>query len=606
MSLPVRCCLSAVLLTTALLAKPAPGQTRLSLERSHDYLVPSSAEIRARATAVKVLGGKAFGSGERVSYLAFDGKTYTMTRFHGHSVDILLPDSWLGPDALSEEQARHFVDRTDLIYQHLLDMVGIPPSGDGPLPIAVVPNTCGGALGCGFVGSKGVEMSDVPEYRSLFWREIAEDFPSGVLVHEMTHNFDVFSRFLSYTQDAPHAWTTLISNYYSWYTHEGFLDTTPEEVVQDTFDISEPLLREPTADWGRCVRDNLCADRLIFPNFAWGGFGLRVAVRYGPQTVLGFSSFLAQFTRSQPVPNTPEGKNDLYVEALAAGAHRDLGCVADAWHWRVSDSLRQRMLELYGPNPDCQDGDQDGFSPLQGDCNDRKATVHPGALDLPNRTDDDCDGRVDETIRREPGGDGFTTPQPVSTLPLEFVAAADTLGSDEYQLRLKSASRVRIEICTSLGSSNFLGLFRPNGDLYDFLLSGGECAHKSFPLPAGKWSFQIRSRIEGSFDYSFAVEKGAPWPLPPWARTARPRPSGRQFVLTAPTALSRLPAQPGEVRFWVSGQGVVGTVPYSRAAALAWTPPPGLDPVAEGLTYRAEVRTGGAPVYEITPPRGFE
>jgi hypothetical protein len=49
----------------------------------------------------------------------------------------------------------------------------------------------------------------------------------------------------------------------------------------------------------------------------------------------------------------------------------------------------------------------------------------------------------------------------------------------------------------------------------------------------------------------------------------------------------------------------VGTVPYSRAAAFTWTPPAGVDPVASGLTYRAQVMAGGTPAYTITPPQGF-
>ena len=50
---------------------------------------------------------------------------------------------------------------------------------------------------------------------------------------------------------------------------------------------------------------------------------------------------------------------------------------------------------------------------------------------------------------------------------------------------------------------------------------------------------------------------------------------------------------------------MVATVPYSPAAAFAWTPPPGVDPVAAGLSYRAEILADGTPVYPISSPRGF-
>ncbi|HEV7784228.1 MAG TPA: hypothetical protein VGQ28_02760, partial [Thermoanaerobaculia bacterium] len=93
-------------------------------------------------------------------------------------------------------------------------------------------------------------------------------------------------------------------------------------------------------------------------------------------------------------------------------------------------------------------------------------------------------------------------------------------------------------------------------------------------------------------------------PATPWARTAPPRQTGGRRLLTAAAAL-RLPVSPTEVRFWVSGYGIVGTVPYARAASFAWEPPPGVDPVAEGLTYRVEPLAHGVPAYGISRPQPF-
>ena len=214
------------------------------------------------------------------------------------------------------------------------------------------------------------------------------------------------------------------------------------------------------------------------PELAWGGFGFRVALLDGPQAVRGFTRYLGRYQQLHQPPETAEEKNDLYVEALAGGARRDLGCVSDTLHWRISDSLRQRMKQLYGAqNPDCQDRDHDGFTPLKGDCDDRRATVHPGAVERVNHVDDDCDGRIDETALREPAGGDFTTPQQLA-LPAEISATAGVSDTDEYRFHLKSPGRVRFETCTQIGEYVEIDLFDGTGAQVQRLSPFGEDARR--------------------------------------------------------------------------------------------------------------------------------
>jgi hypothetical protein len=59
-----------------------------------------------------------------------------------------------------------------------------------------------------------------------------------------------------------------------------------------------------------------------------------------------------------------------------------------------------------------------------------------------------------------------------------------------------------------------------------------------------------------------------------------------------------LPSQPTAVRFWVSGLGIVGSVPYTASASFNWTPPNGVDPAT--LTYRAQLLGRQVPLFDFT------
>jgi Putative metal-binding motif len=572
-----------------------------------DVLHLSPADLAARDTAVRVLAGPAAaGEGERVSYRAFNGKVYPMTRYSGLYVDVLLPHSWTRPGALPAEKIRAFVDRIDVTYQHFLDLVGAHPGGKGRLPVALVPDACGGALGCANLGLKGLEMYSGPELRPSLWQEIDDDIVSGILVHELTHNFDLFSSYVAYAPDYPHAWTSFLSYYYFSYAREGFVDFPTEDIEKQWVETSGRYFRDPTANWRRCVRDGRCEDKGITSELAWGGFAYRLALLDGPQAIRGFLAYLRGYRQSHQPPPTVEAKNDLYVEALSAGARRNLSCVVDAWRWPISDSLRERLGRRHpAPNPDCQDRDLDGFSPLQGDCNDRRATVHPGAVEQLPGVDEDCDGHVDEEIWRAPAGGDFAEP-PQLTLPAEVHATSGGwLDEDIFRFNLDSPGRVWFEACASRDGAVTLfdGTGTPRQVLY---LLGGQCLDYVYPLEAGTWEGRIG--LAGDTDdapYSISIENGAPWPPPPWAQTAPPLRQGSGFALTATSLLSKPPGPGAEVRFWVSGRGFVGKVPYTEAAEFIWTPPPGRDPVAEGLTYRAQLLVRGVPAYVITRPQSF-
>lgn len=66
------------------------------------------------------------------------------------------------------------------------------------------------------------------------------------------------------------------------------------------------------------------------------------------------------------------------------------------------------------PTPTCVDQDHDGYgvgSPCVGarDCNDTNSQVHPGATEVCDKLDNDCDGVIDE---KSGGAAGSACPSP--------------------------------------------------------------------------------------------------------------------------------------------------------------------------------------------------
>jgi hypothetical protein len=60
-------------------------------------------------------------------------------------------------------------------------------------------------------------------------------------------------------------------------------------------------------------------------------------------------------------------------------------------------------------DPAAYDLDRDGVTTCGGDCDDSRALAYPGAFELPNGADDDCDGFVDDgTPLGDDDGDGFS------------------------------------------------------------------------------------------------------------------------------------------------------------------------------------------------------
>lgn len=85
-----------------------------------------------------------------------------------------------------------------------------------------------------------------------------------------------------------------------------------------------------------------------------------------------------------------------------------LGCA-----FITEEDHRRRLAALEDPAIDL---DEDGYTEADGDCDDANAAVHPGAEEVCDRLDQDCDGAVDESPSdgvpawTDADGDGFGAP----------------------------------------------------------------------------------------------------------------------------------------------------------------------------------------------------
>ncbi|MFC1769416.1 putative metal-binding motif-containing protein, partial [Nanoarchaeota archaeon] len=55
--------------------------------------------------------------------------------------------------------------------------------------------------------------------------------------------------------------------------------------------------------------------------------------------------------------------------------------------------------------PECEDVDNDGYTTCDGDCDDTNPSINPGAVEVCNEIDDNCDGNIDDG---DVDGDGYT------------------------------------------------------------------------------------------------------------------------------------------------------------------------------------------------------
>ncbi len=576
--------------------------TPLTAEDYCGYIFPTPEQLAMRTVAKKTAAG-CIDCGEVVQYRAFDGRMYTLTQFSGKNVAVLLPDSWL--NGLSREERRTLIDVSDLLYEHFKELIGEEPLGSGLLPIAMVEKTCG--WGCGYVGRKGIEIADDDGSLRLIRAELADGRVPGIVVHEMAHNFDVFWRYLYYLPDHAHAWTDFMGYYIYVYSRMGSRYFSPEEIQRSAIlRTYVPYISDETATWKDCVRDGLCENRGIRRNSAWAGINHLVAQLHGVRAIRGFMSFLRNYKATQPPPSSPEAKEDLRIEALAFGTGLNLSCYVDTWRWYASSGLRARMAAQYGTDDRfCRDNDNDGFSVLQGDCDDGNPAINPGATEKNyyNRLDDDCNGVVDDLLFAEPPDGDFPNPQRLS-YPARVTGRITDQDADFFTFFLPTARRVRLTFRSITDFAGWASVRNQRGPLVwvQYVNVFSRVSVEVYDLSAGEQMFDVTASQPGR--YSVEISDADPWPVM-WGTTEPVTFQNGAYRLTAHIqTLKGVLETPTHVRFWVSGVGFIGTVPFASSVFVNWRP---ADDLPEGTYgYRAQLVSGPIPVSDATGAKWFD
>lgn len=167
----------------------------------------SSLSLRLLLLAVVCLGiftpalaQQSYPPSETITYQDLDGNTSTLRAFSSRHVRYALPDSWIDPSGargLSPSELVMLIDRTDLLYGQLKELLNGEPRGDGLMTIAVVPLADeGGVQGTALLGVKRLEIAT--SQLAATKAAIAQGTLSETILHEIAHTFDLYRNYLSY------------------------------------------------------------------------------------------------------------------------------------------------------------------------------------------------------------------------------------------------------------------------------------------------------------------------------------------------------------------------------------------------------------------------
>ena len=204
-------------------------------------------------------------------------------------------------------------------------------------------------------------------------------------------------------------------------------------------------------------------------------------------------------------------RNEFLLLTLIDAFEVDVAAYFDFWKFPVTTELRA-YSETFPDGPGVLDGDNDGFTPLQGDFDDGDDECYPGAPELMDGKDNNFDGQIDELMLEDSAGSDLPegTEQ---TLPLvlfgEIEDGADVDGIDfhlaepglvTFILRAVDSDQIVFENGTGREISTFVGAIRVDGE---WVRSSGSRLFQygtlSIPLAAGSHRVEVYAAQDSTF-----------------------------------------------------------------------------------------------------------
>lgn len=525
--------------------------------------------------------------GDPITYTTFSTPvtSYAAKRYDGRWITLIIPVQHPRIEEATPDRIRVLVDRLDILYQSYRELLDWEPvkSADplGKQVFAVLPTEPENFYGLAFA------PGDSSEYNNsvLSERGLDDDALSNVWVHELAHNFDAINVW-DYGPDPAHDWTTLLQ---IWFARQQAHMDDENRMTWSGYQESwlaqqwQPYLSNTSLTWQQCAATAPRPAACQSGNAQYLAGSL--AVEIGKQaTGLQMRNWLRAALAAQNSGlelNGAEARSDYFLNALADATHTNTNCIATHFRWYRGTGLAG-AAQYPAVFPGCLDSDGDQINRFS-DCDDTRSQVRPGAPEIADGLDNDCNGLVDDLAVNETSfpnadfGDNSGVATPVGPWPLIITGtladrpAGQAVDVDHIALATPIGGSVIVRLCAT-GARVYAAGLATNGIGYGPLAAAdpGTC-YQSILTDLTWRGFWVDRGSSTSVAAGYTLEIGpaaAGWPRPPVVKAVRASDGAIKALLDTSAAALPGGAQGAELRWWQTGAGVVKRGPITDPAAL--------------------------------------